>query len=175
MVLVVFGKSPTGRCEKSICCGVFRDMIHSFVTWTTIKETTDVTSTSSLIRWPLLCFCSPGITMIWNWKMPSTQPSWHWRCVVCYINTWGVQSIFTVTVFLLLLSAICTPFIFAFQESFEGQMTEENIEVGICNEAGFKRLTPAEVKDYLAAIAWTRPPWWRGFQATFQDKDKTAQ
>ncbi|KAM7382544.1 hypothetical protein PAMP_002270 [Pampus punctatissimus] len=29
-------------------------------------------------------------------------------------------------------------------ESFEGQMTEENIEVGICNEAGFKRLTPAE-------------------------------
>lgn len=40
-----------------------------------------------------------------------------------------------------------------FQESFEGQMTEENIEVGICNEAGFKRLTPAEVKDYLAAIA----------------------
>lgn len=44
-----------------------------------------------------------------------------------------------------------------FQESFEGQMTEENIEVGICNEAGFKRLTPAEVKDYLAAIAWTPP------------------
>lgn len=43
--------------------------------------------------------------------------------------------------------------IFVFQESFEGQMTEENIEVGICNEAGFKRLTPAEVKDYLAAIA----------------------
>lgn len=42
---------------------------------------------------------------------------------------------------------------FVFQESFEGQMTEENIEVGICNEAGFKRLTPAEVKDYLAAIA----------------------
>lgn len=45
-----------------------------------------------------------------------------------------------------------------FQESFEGQMTEENIEVGICNEAGFKRLTPAEVKDYLAAIAWTPLP-----------------
>lgn len=44
------------------------------------------------------------------------------------------------------------------QESFEGQMTEENIEVGICNEAGFKRLTPAEVKDYLAAIAWTHLP-----------------
>lgn len=44
-------------------------------------------------------------------------------------------------------------FYFVLQESFEGQMTEENIEVGICNEAGFKRLTPAEVKDYLAAIA----------------------
>lgn len=39
------------------------------------------------------------------------------------------------------------------QESFEGQMTEDNIEVGICNEAGFRRLTPTEVKDYLAAIA----------------------
>lgn len=48
---------------------------------------------------------------------------------------------------------------FVFQESFEGQMTEENIEVGICNEAGFKRLTPAEVKDYLAAIAWTHPAY----------------
>lgn len=39
------------------------------------------------------------------------------------------------------------------QESFEGQMTEDNIEVGICNETGFRRLSPAEVKDYLAAIA----------------------
>uniref|UniRef100_A0A4W5LG20 Proteasome subunit alpha type-2 n=1 Tax=Hucho hucho TaxID=62062 RepID=A0A4W5LG20_9TELE len=43
--------------------------------------------------------------------------------------------------------------IFYSQESFEGQMTEDNIEVGICNEAGFRRLSPAEVKDYLAAIA----------------------
>ena len=34
-----------------------------------------------------------------------------------------------------------------------GQMTEDNIEIGLCNESGFKRLTPAEVKDYLAAIA----------------------
>ncbi|XP_074652405.1 proteasome subunit alpha type-2 [Tubulanus polymorphus] len=43
--------------------------------------------------------------------------------------------------------------ILTLKESFEGQMTEDNIEIGICNEAGFKRLTPAEVKDYLAAIA----------------------
>ncbi|KAK7826025.1 hypothetical protein U0070_009906 [Myodes glareolus] len=43
--------------------------------------------------------------------------------------------------------------ILTLKESFEGQMTEDNIEVGICNEAGFRRLTPAEVKDYLAAIA----------------------
>ncbi|XP_064230571.1 proteasome subunit alpha type-2-like [Aotus nancymaae] len=43
--------------------------------------------------------------------------------------------------------------ILTLKESFEGQMTEDNIEVGICNEAGFKRLTPTEVKDYLAAIA----------------------
>lgn len=39
-----------------------------------------------------------------------------------------------------------------FQESFEGQMTEENIEVGICTSSGFRRLPPAEVKDYLASV-----------------------
>lgn len=47
----------------------------------------------------------------------------------------------------------CLPNVNVSQESFEGQMTEDNIEVGICNESGFRRLTPAEVKDYLAAIA----------------------
>lgn len=62
-----------------------------------------------------------------------------------------------------------------FQESFEGQMTEENIEVGICNEAGFKRLTPAEVKDYLAAIAWTNQWRRQGFWATFQENTLIAQ
>ena len=39
------------------------------------------------------------------------------------------------------------------QESFEGQMNEDNIEIGISNENGFRRLQPAEVKDYLASIA----------------------
>ncbi|OWK09207.1 hypothetical protein Celaphus_00006030, partial [Cervus elaphus hippelaphus] len=43
--------------------------------------------------------------------------------------------------------------ILTLKESFEGQVTEDNIEVGICNEAGFRRLTTTEVKDYLAAIA----------------------
>ena len=43
--------------------------------------------------------------------------------------------------------------ILTLKESFEGQMTEDNIEVGICNEAGFRRLTPIEVKDYLEASA----------------------
>uniref|UniRef100_A0A8B9W8Z3 Proteasome subunit alpha type-2 n=1 Tax=Bos mutus grunniens TaxID=30521 RepID=A0A8B9W8Z3_BOSMU len=43
--------------------------------------------------------------------------------------------------------------ILTLKESFEGQMTEDNIEVETCNEAGFRRLTPTEVKDYLAAIA----------------------
>uniref|UniRef100_A0A8C0YZ76 Proteasome 20S subunit alpha 2 n=1 Tax=Canis lupus familiaris TaxID=9615 RepID=A0A8C0YZ76_CANLF len=43
--------------------------------------------------------------------------------------------------------------ILTLKESFEGKMTEDNIEVAICNEAGFRRLTPTEVKDYLAAIA----------------------
>lgn len=31
-------------------------------------------------------------------------------------------------------------------------MTEDNIEGGICNEAGFRQRTPTEVKDYLANI-----------------------
>ena len=38
------------------------------------------------------------------------------------------------------------------QESFDGQMTENNIEIGICNAEGFSKLPPATVKDYLAAI-----------------------
>ncbi|XP_077970708.1 proteasome subunit alpha type-2-like [Styela clava] len=43
--------------------------------------------------------------------------------------------------------------ILTLKESFEGQMTEDNIEVGICDKDGFHRLAPTEVKDYLAAIA----------------------
>ena len=31
-------------------------------------------------------------------------------------------------------------------------MTAENIEVGICTASGFRRLPPAEVKDYLASV-----------------------
>lgn len=42
--------------------------------------------------------------------------------------------------------------ILTLKESFEGQMTQDNIEIGICNQNGFKRLSPAEVKDYLATI-----------------------
>jgi len=38
------------------------------------------------------------------------------------------------------------------KESFEGQMNENNIEIGVVNDAGFRRLSPAEVKDYLANI-----------------------
>ncbi|KAG8516067.1 Proteasome subunit alpha type-2, partial [Galemys pyrenaicus] len=36
------------------------------------------------------------------------------------------------------------------KESFKMQMTENNVDVGICNEAGFRRLTPTKIKDYLA-------------------------
>ncbi len=43
--------------------------------------------------------------------------------------------------------------ILTLKESFEGQVTEYNIEIGICNKEGFRPLTPAEVKDYLAQIA----------------------
>lgn len=43
--------------------------------------------------------------------------------------------------------------ILTLKEGFEGQMTENNIEIGICNREGFKRLTPSEIKDYLANVA----------------------
>ena len=43
--------------------------------------------------------------------------------------------------------------ILTLKESFEGQMSKDNIEIGICNDEGFRRLTPAEVQDYLANIA----------------------
>lgn len=42
--------------------------------------------------------------------------------------------------------------ILTLKESFEGQMTADNIEVGICDASGFKRLDPSHVKDYLANI-----------------------
>uniref|UniRef100_A0A2P2HY64 Proteasome subunit alpha type n=1 Tax=Hirondellea gigas TaxID=1518452 RepID=A0A2P2HY64_9CRUS len=43
--------------------------------------------------------------------------------------------------------------ILTLKESFEGQMSSDNIEIGVCNKDGFRRLTPAEVTDYLANIA----------------------
>eukprot|EP00037_Helgoeca_nana_P014000 m.129693 g.129693 ORF g.129693 m.129693 type:complete len:236 (-) comp22339_c0_seq1:124-831(-) len=44
--------------------------------------------------------------------------------------------------------------ILTLKEGFEGQMTETNIEIGIVDkEGGFRRLEPAEVKDYLASVA----------------------
>lgn len=43
--------------------------------------------------------------------------------------------------------------ILTLKEGFEGQMTEHNIEIGIADADGFRRLEPAEVKDYLDSIA----------------------
>ncbi|KAL7055615.1 hypothetical protein AAHC03_022732 [Spirometra sp. Aus1] len=42
--------------------------------------------------------------------------------------------------------------ILTLKESFEGQMTENNIEIAVCNEKGFRILEPSEIKDYLATI-----------------------
>ena len=42
--------------------------------------------------------------------------------------------------------------ILTLKEGFDGQMTEDNIEIGICTTEGFRRLQPYEVKDYLTAI-----------------------
>ena len=43
--------------------------------------------------------------------------------------------------------------ILTLKEGFEGQMTENNIEIGVVDEGGFRRLKPADVKDYLASVA----------------------
>ena len=45
--------------------------------------------------------------------------------------------------------------ILTLKESFEGQMNEDNIEIGIVEKStkAFRRLTHAEIKDYLANIA----------------------
>merc|ERR1719351_649424 len=43
--------------------------------------------------------------------------------------------------------------ILTLKESFEGVMDGNNIEIGIADAKGFRRLTPTEVKDYLASIA----------------------
>lgn len=42
--------------------------------------------------------------------------------------------------------------ILTLKEGFEGQMTADNIEVGICDAQGFRRLDPSSIKDYLANI-----------------------
>ncbi|KAG8257571.1 Proteasome subunit alpha type-2 [Homalodisca vitripennis] len=42
--------------------------------------------------------------------------------------------------------------ILTLKEGFEGQMTADNIEVGVCDASGFRRLDPSSVKDYLANI-----------------------
>eukprot|EP01147_Barroeca_monosierra_P000682 gene682-3982_t len=43
--------------------------------------------------------------------------------------------------------------ILTLKEGFEGQMTENNIEIGIADHNGFRRLEPSEIKDYLVAIS----------------------
>ncbi|XP_003741945.1 proteasome subunit alpha type-2 [Galendromus occidentalis] len=43
--------------------------------------------------------------------------------------------------------------ILTLKEGFEGQMTQDNIEIGICDAKGFRRLTPGQVNDYLANIS----------------------
>ncbi|CAH1390538.1 unnamed protein product [Nezara viridula] len=42
--------------------------------------------------------------------------------------------------------------ILTLKENFEGQMTSDNIEVGVCDDQGFRVLDPTTVKDYLANI-----------------------
>ena len=44
------------------------------------------------------------------------------------------------------------PLFIVCQESFDGQMTEDNIEIGISNSSGFRKLQPSDIQDYLATI-----------------------
>eukprot|EP00128_Syssomonas_multiformis_P017217 Colp12_sorted_trinity150504_noHs@29424 len=39
--------------------------------------------------------------------------------------------------------------ILTLQEGFEGQMSENNIEIGVVGSTGFRILTPSQIKDYL--------------------------
>lgn len=47
------------------------------------------------------------------------------------------------------LSDAITNAILTLKEGAEGAITCDNIEIGICDKDGFKRLTPAEVQDNL--------------------------
>uniref|UniRef100_A0AC34FD33 Proteasome subunit alpha type n=1 Tax=Panagrolaimus sp. ES5 TaxID=591445 RepID=A0AC34FD33_9BILA len=38
------------------------------------------------------------------------------------------------------------------RESFDVGMTEENVEIAVCTEAGFRRLTRQQIKDHLSAL-----------------------
>ena len=42
--------------------------------------------------------------------------------------------------------------ILTLSEGFEGQMTEDNVEIAVCDANGFKRFTPEEIKHYLTNI-----------------------
>jgi len=42
--------------------------------------------------------------------------------------------------------------ILTLKEGFEGQMTGDNIEIGICSKDGFHKLSKQEISDYLASI-----------------------
>lgn len=68
-----------------------------------------------------------------------------------YFNVFSSLSFYRYSEELELDDAVHTA-ILTLKESFEGQMTADNIEVGICDAAGFRRLEPSHVKDYLANI-----------------------
>ena len=43
--------------------------------------------------------------------------------------------------------------ILTLKEGFEGEMTDENIEIGVCRDDGaFEVLSDAEIRDYLEAV-----------------------
>ncbi|XP_030384250.1 proteasome subunit alpha type-2-like [Scaptodrosophila lebanonensis] len=42
--------------------------------------------------------------------------------------------------------------ILALKEGFQGKIDCDNIEVGVCDERGFRRLEPTEIDDYLSNI-----------------------
>eukprot|EP00731_Ephydatia_muelleri_P032509 Em0024g53a len=77
---------------------------------------------------------------------------WQTRCVDSK-HEFGAKRMWSLCY---LVSSFCPelhdPYHLIDSEGFDGQMTEDNIEIAICNTEGFRRLEPHEVKDYLTAI-----------------------
>lgn len=92
----------------------------------------------------------------WVKMLSMEKPSWkNGKYTICVIyilyNNTNIFITYSYSEDLELDDAVHTA-ILTLKEGFEGKMTADNIEVGICDRNGFKRLDPSTVKDYLVNI-----------------------